>query len=995
MITYHILKRALSAIMAVSIVFSVLPVSGYALSNDDGNSPVIENLLLPETVDLTEDTDEPEIDVVFDENNCDTENEEVSDEEPINNDREINCPVVIVDPQDINCQVGEVVYLTVVAEKQTDGKLSYQWFCGDDAIDGAVSDTFCVPTELSGEKNYHCLITNTIDEKEYSINSSIATVCVSGPSEIEEVYTDDVVSIYSAEEFEPTITEQPQSVECKQDEKVRLAVTAEAKENGELSYQWYCNGEAIEGAVNAAYDPSTADVGTKDYYCIVTNTVNGKEYPCQSETATVTVKEKNSFNGYVAGLRVVAGASLSNCKDIPDFEFVPEQMEYNITLTDGAYKVAMTYSEEGVALNKVGNLWYQIYYNGNAYKGNGGSGKIGTKSYLSIISSQMKLGQDNTYAVKVGKKYDSTGDGTISVNDEYESFDIYTFHINKIPGLNTLSVTDVAGNTIAVIPSASLNQVNADVKEFTAQTDAEKVKLKIVPQTSGVKVYVGNSANEHTADTEITLADYVDTTGQVAEIPFKLVYKATESGYTDRENAYTLRIDLVDYTPVIKRQFLSATCGIGEYKELKVEVVAPTDSTLSYQWYEVLDDIPVAIAEEKSAIMILPTEQVGTKTYTCAITNTVGGKTYTAWCKNKTYSIVSWETEPPRILMQPTDIVCGKNDKVYLRLTADENVSKGAVYYYWYEVGTDVGNSAGSSYAPNTSEIGTKQYYCLLTWRYDGENHYFKSDTASVTVREDYDGTNYTPIIVEQPKTVSCNKGETVTVSIKVAELETGKLTYQWYWRGVKVESATSDTFTIPTQNAGSYSCYCIVTNEVGGQQYTVQSDMVWETIILSSVNTPVVVKDFGSYYKDNKRLDVITDYQTLYETGEIPKSIFLQFSQSDSGDKINGNVAFRLETYHNTRASMDGAELVNGATSSENSMSSGQGTFTYEYYVDLNKDFDVGDHYFFCVVTAYNDVNASVPSATLTMGPVKITYKEADIQFDGNGSSSTPYQLL
>ena len=61
---------------------------------------------------------------------------------------------------------------------------------------------------------------------------------------------------------------------------------------------------------------------------------------------------------------------------------------------------------------------------------------------------------------------------------------------------------------------------------------------------------------------------------------------------------------------------------------------------------------------------------------------------------------------------------------------------------------------------------------------------------------------------------------------------------------------------------------------------------------------------------------------------------------------------------------------------------------------MDLNKEFATGKHFFYCVVTAYNPKDSSMPTQSLLMGPVAITYKDAPIGFDGDGTVDVPYLI-
>lgn len=52
-----------------------------------------------------------------------------------------------------------------------------------------------------------------------------------------------------------------------------LTVSATISDEGVLSYQWYCDGDAISDATTDSYVPSTDEVGSKSYSCQVTNTL--------------------------------------------------------------------------------------------------------------------------------------------------------------------------------------------------------------------------------------------------------------------------------------------------------------------------------------------------------------------------------------------------------------------------------------------------------------------------------------------------------------------------------------------------------------------------------------------------------------------------------------------------------------------------------------------------------------------------------------------------
>ena len=90
----------------------------------------------------------------------------------------------------------------------------------------------------------------------------------------------------------PVITDQTAAeVTREKDEPITLSVTVQEPERGTLSYQWYAASKAVADATEATYEvPATNVAGTANYYCTVTNTVEGNTYTTDSELITVTTR---------------------------------------------------------------------------------------------------------------------------------------------------------------------------------------------------------------------------------------------------------------------------------------------------------------------------------------------------------------------------------------------------------------------------------------------------------------------------------------------------------------------------------------------------------------------------------------------------------------------------------------------------------------------------------------------------------------------------------
>ncbi len=176
-----------------------------------------------------------------------------------------DAPVITAEPEDATIFDDEEATLEVVAE--ANGALSYQWYKDGVAIEGATEATYV--TAEAGE--YYAVVTNELNGTTATTETVKVTVVVLEHADV------------------PVITDEPEDAYILEGETATLAVEAVA--NGELAYQWYKDGVAIEGATEATYE--TAEAG--EYYAVVTNTLNGETTETETVKVTVTVTEVIPF----------------------------------------------------------------------------------------------------------------------------------------------------------------------------------------------------------------------------------------------------------------------------------------------------------------------------------------------------------------------------------------------------------------------------------------------------------------------------------------------------------------------------------------------------------------------------------------------------------------------------------------------------------------------------------------------------------------------------
>jgi len=185
-------------------------------------------------------------------------------------------PAFTTQPRDASVLLNDRLNLTVEALINDGGTLSYQWFrnttdrnSGGTAISGATGRTYTPPTEREGTTFYYVVAANTNNNvsgsKTAAIASGTAMVTVSIPVNAQT----------------PNITYQPEGATVTLGGSITLAVNAQIRDGGTLSYQWFRNtagrnseGTAISGATRATFSPETDTVGVVYYYVEVTNTNN-------------------------------------------------------------------------------------------------------------------------------------------------------------------------------------------------------------------------------------------------------------------------------------------------------------------------------------------------------------------------------------------------------------------------------------------------------------------------------------------------------------------------------------------------------------------------------------------------------------------------------------------------------------------------------------------------------------------------------------------------
>ncbi len=187
-------------------------------------------------------------------------------------------PTITTDlPATADVTVGVAEGFSIVAT----GATSYQWYNGENAIEGATSATYSYTATTAGTVNLKCVATNSIG----STSSTVCAVTATAPAN-PPVITTDLSAAYNVNKGST----------------LELSIVAEDAS----SYQWYVDGAAVAGATSDSYTYSATTIGSVAVYCAATNAAG----TTNSATATVTtvgradckllqVKYSNNFYAFI------------------------------------------------------------------------------------------------------------------------------------------------------------------------------------------------------------------------------------------------------------------------------------------------------------------------------------------------------------------------------------------------------------------------------------------------------------------------------------------------------------------------------------------------------------------------------------------------------------------------------------------------------------------------------------------------------------------------
>lgn len=331
----------------------------------------------------------------------------------------------------------------------------------------------------------------------------------------------------------------------------------------------------------------------------------------------------------------------------------------------------------------------------------------------------------------------------------------------------------------------------------------------------------------------------------------------------------------------------------------------------------------------------------------------------------------------------------------YRHTTAEDKVSAYPLYQ---------SNGDESLYYHIGSDAGSGEW---IKW--DGENNitilFDESDSETIPVQLKVVGGEKESIfyfeftrtvavqITAHPEGFECEKNTLQTLSVAaVSSGPSAEITYQWQRTRREdlemfsdITGETSNTFTPPTDKAGTWYYRCVVSAFIDGKSYSIPSEAAKCTVLLNRVNTPKIIRPLGSFVPKSKE-----EYKTEYREGQPFDPMYIGLSELEAGTE------YAFEVLRGTTDSIENAEIYGAAVKIDRSASgTHEGKYYAAYYIEDSGQLPVGEHYIFLRATAVDETNLDNRSEPV-VSSIKLTYKPNEFNWTkgGTGTAGDPYKI-
>ncbi len=589
----------------------------------------------------------------------------------------------------LNIYTGATATMSVTASATVADKISYQWYAGETAIEGATAASYTTGTIAdAGEHAYKCVVNDGYGSEEVTVGFTV---------------TAKVPSLTEA-------TAETARFALKPTDEATLKVNVTTDGQPTLTYTWFVDETKIDGETADSYALTADNVGEYTYKCQVSD-------GAKTSAVTFTVTVANAFAAQADGettLNIYTGATAT--MSVTASATVADKISYQWYAEDAKIEDATAASYTTEAIAAAGEYAYKCVV-GDGYGSEAVT--VGFTVTAKVPSLTEATAETASFALK------PTEQATLKV-------------VTECDGEPTLSYTWFAGETKIDGETADSYAVTADnVGEYTYKCEvSDGTNTKEVPFTVTVDNAFSAQVKGEAAKTVFMGAAATLEVEAACATGDKLSYKwtrtdapetvlGTEAAYTtdafDTVGAYGYTCEIDDgYGSAAAT--LSFTVNVVNTPELTAATavqaaftVAPTGSatlevqtecagapTLTYAWYAGEATDPIDGANEASYAVTVG--NVGEYTYKCQVSDGTNTRevTFTVTVDNNLTAGASGDTELTVTIDEAAE------------LAVEAGCTKGEPTYRWFEGESSepIEGAESASYSVTKSEAGTYTYRC-------------------------------------------------------------------------------------------------------------------------------------------------------------------------------------------------------------------------------------------------------------------------------------------
>jgi PKD repeat protein len=335
-----------------------------------------------------------------------------------------------------------------------------------------------------------------------------------------------------------------------------------------------------------------------------------------------------------------------------------------------------------------------------------------------------------------------------------------------------------------------------------------------------------NTANNITFETSIpgaTNASYIPPTNAVGTLYYYCVITQSTLGCGVTSNTAAV---IINPSPSVSVQPIISTACLGGSLPALTLTVSNGAGTPAYQWFSntINSNTPgTLLTGETNATFMPPSSVIGTLFYYCSVTfSAISGSCSTVQTNTAEVIITAAATIDQNPLA--TQILC-IGVTIPNPLTATFIGGTGTPTYQWFSNannsssgGIAIFGATGATYSPPVfSTAGIFYYYLEITLSGNGCSA-IKSNAAEIVIVND-------PTIATQPLITQtlCQNATPTTLSVTASGGIGNTYSYQWYSSptntiigGMLISSATTNTFSPPTDVVGTLFYYCVISQAIG-----------------------------------------------------------------------------------------------------------------------------------------------------------------------------------